>query len=196
MKKNVAFITGNGGKYRTLCSYLEPIGWTVEQIDLPLYEIQSFSLEEICLDKARQSLNNVNPPFITTDGGLFIDSLNDFPGAYTKPAVEKIGCEGLLKLMEGSEDRSCHFEMCLIYVDEGSKTHVFKNMVEGKMAKEIDKNKNEAAWGSVWNIFIPKGGNRTVSAMTDSEYNSLKDRYQSGSAWKDLVSFLKNKYGG
>lgn len=197
MKKDIIFVTGNNGKFKTLCDWLNPIGWNVEKLDLPLNEIQSFSLNEICTNKIKQITESKlinDKPFVITDSGLFINCLNGFPGTYTKPVVEKIGCDGLLKLITDNINRDCYFEMCLIFVDENREEHIFKNIVTGKIAEVWKKYENSKAWGSVWDIFIPTGSDRVISDLTTEEYNILKEKYQKGSAWKDLVNFLKNNY--
>lgn len=197
MKKNIIFVTGNNGKIKTLREYLNPIGWNVEKLDLPLQEIQSFSLNDICTNKIKQieDLKLIEQPFVLTDSGLFVDSLNGFPGAYTKPVVEKIGCNGILKLIENDKERNCYFEMCLIFVDENKKQHIFTNIVTGKISEVWKKYENSKAWGSVWDIFIPTGSdNRVIADMTTDEYNILKDKHQKGSAWKEFTAFLINNY--
>jgi XTP/dITP diphosphohydrolase len=44
-------------------------------------------------------------PVLVTDTGSFIDALNGFPGANTKFTLNRIGNKGLIKLLEGFENR-------------------------------------------------------------------------------------------
>jgi len=57
----------------------------------------------------------VGKPLIVQDSSFHIRSLNGFPGAYIKYALKTIGLEGILKLLEGIEDRRAYAEGALTY---------------------------------------------------------------------------------
>ena len=51
------------------------------------------------------------------DCGFWIDELDGFPKAFVNFALDTIGIQGILKLMEGKENRDCRFTECLSYYD-------------------------------------------------------------------------------
>ena len=51
--------------------------------------------------------------FMIDDSGLFVDALKGFPGVYSAYGQKTIGNEGILKLMEGVDDRAAVFKCCI-----------------------------------------------------------------------------------
>lgn len=51
------------------------------------------------------------------DTDFRIDELNGFPRAFVNFSLDTIGISGILKLMEGKENRKCAFNECLAYYD-------------------------------------------------------------------------------
>ena len=57
--------------------------------------------------KVMEAYKIINKPCISLDCGFWIDELNGFPKAFVNFALETIKIEGILKLMEGKENRKC-----------------------------------------------------------------------------------------
>ena len=51
--------------------------------------------------------------FVIDDSGLFVHALKGFPGVYSSYALRTIGLDGVLRLLDGADDRSAHFECCI-----------------------------------------------------------------------------------
>ena len=72
------------------------------------------------------------------DSGLVIRA-NDFPSAHTKYVEDTIGEDGIIKLMEGIEDREAYF-LSLAYTEYGGEPVTFISKTEGTISKENKEN--------------------------------------------------------
>lgn len=148
----IRFATGNKNKIEEFKKYLNPLGIEIihEQIDCP--EIRSDSIEEIASTSAQYVANIIKKPVIVEDSGLFIKSLNGFPGTYTKWVHQKIGHDGLFRLLEG-KDTSAEFRTCIGFANPDQKPLTFLGIVKGKVILE---ERGTKGWGHD-PIFIPDG---------------------------------------
>jgi XTP/dITP diphosphohydrolase len=73
--------------------------------DFDLPELKHDSIEKIAEDKARQAYAIVRRPVLCTDGGIFMDAYDGFPGPNSKQAATKLKPEGLLKLLVEVDNR-------------------------------------------------------------------------------------------
>ncbi len=154
------FVTGNKKK---LAETELILGMKLEQRDLDPPEIQADDCVEVVQASAEWLLPFVGEPFIHEDASFHIHALKGFPGAYFKHVMQTIGNEGVLKLMEGIEDRKATARLAIAYYD-GEKIRVFVGEVEGKIATEI-RGPQEFGWDP---IFIPEGREKTFAE--DMEY--------------------------
>ena len=173
MLKNVEInvVTSNEHKFTELSTIAEKFGIKLKWIKLPKFEIQSDSLEEIVRVSTIYAYNMIKEPLIMEDSGLFIEALNNFPGPYTNYVRRTLGLEGILKLMEGVENRRAYFMTSLCYVDEKT-VKVFNGKVYGKISHLI---RGEKGFGFD-PIFIPEGEERTFAEMETEEKNKYSHR--------------------
>ena len=119
------FMTGNVGKVREAKHALEPLGYNVRQLTvdgLEIVEPQCDDLEIVArskLEQARPYLPNPNDALMVEDAGLFIDKSNGFPGVYSAYVLETLGCDGILNLLEGENERGAQFEAVAAYLLDG-----------------------------------------------------------------------------
>lgn len=113
----VFFATGNPRKLEELTAALGTTSRPLAYLHADVDEIKSDSLERIVEDKLRKAYALVRRPVICTDGGIFIEALHGFPGENSKQAAEKLGSEGLLRLMEGKTDRRAFRRNAVGYFD-------------------------------------------------------------------------------
>ena len=91
------------------------------------------------------------------------NALKGFPGVYTHYADDTIGEDGLLKIMEGIEDRTAYFKESIAYCEPGKEPVVFEGLTKGK----IDIKKS-GTFGWSWDfIFIPDGEDKTLGCFPD-----------------------------
>lgn len=181
-RRTVYVISKNPGKLREIRLVLEKFGFEVKPLEERKLEVQSESLEEIAKVAAEHLLGRAPEPFVVEDSGLFIASLKGFPGPYSSYVYRTIGCEGVLKLMKGVEDRRAKFVCAAALGFEGA-VHVFRGEVEGTISYEP---KGQGGFGFD-PIFIPLGCSRTFAEMTVEEKCSISHRSR---ALELLAKFL------
>ena len=168
----IIFVTHNLNKAKEAALILEDFGIDAEHVDLKLTEIQSYSLEEIAKASAQEAANLVGRPVIVEDSGLFIKSLNGFPGPFSSYVQKTIGNKGILKLMRGIDDREASFKSVIGYCDRKRKALSFIGEVSGKISHKEK--------GKVWAfdpIFIPdQEGGKTYAQMGTVEKNRISHR--------------------
>ena len=114
--RTVWFMTGNAGKVREAKHALEPLGFEVKQLVVEGVEIsepQCDDLEIVArakLQQAQAHLPHTDDALMVEDAGLFVDALDGFPGVYSAYVLKTLGCNGMLKLMEGNNNRNAEFQ--------------------------------------------------------------------------------------
>ncbi len=132
----VTFVTSNEGKYREAKYIGERYGIEVEWLREEYLEPQGNDLKEIAKKSAEILAKKINKPFFIEDSGLFILALKGFPGPYSSFVFKTIGNEGILKLMDGIEDRRAYFLAVIAFFD-GKNVLTFEGRVDGRIATEI-----------------------------------------------------------
>ncbi len=166
MERELVFVTHNRGKIASARHILR--GVDLQVFEHELSEPRSDDVRYISECKAREAFALVGKPCISLDAGFWIDALNGFPRAFVNFALETVGVEGILKLMEGVEDRRCHFAESLAYFD-GSELRLFAGIHPGRLARTISGRDSEKKWSDLWYVFIPDGHRKTLAEMTDAE---------------------------
>ena len=118
--------------------------------------------------KLKLLFQNVKKPLIIEDDGIFIDSLDGFPGPYSSYVFKTIGNEGILNLLKNK--RQAKFVSIITYFD-GKTLESF----EGKLDGTISKSQKGKGWGYD-PIFIPKNSSKTFAQM--NEKNNISHRYK------------------
>ena len=116
----VLFLTSNKNKVTEANRILSPLGYSVEQFLIDghppkLIEPQYNSIEVVSRYKIEQALRLIsetifeNNALLVEDSGLFIQSLNEFPGVYSSYVSKTIGNQGLLDILSGNPERIAEF---------------------------------------------------------------------------------------
>ena len=149
------FVSNNLDKYSEIKSMSNDkiIGLDLKFCKQDIIEIQDEKIEKIAIEKAKSAYTIVKKPIIIEDDGLFIKSLNGFPGQYSKFILKSIGNIGIIRLLKGSSDRSAYFKSIFVYND-GIIVKVFYGKIIGKISSTI----TEGGWGYD-PIFIPLNRN-------------------------------------
>lgn len=130
------FITSNEGKFREVREMASKYGIEIEWLKMEYIEPQGSSLEEIARLSAEMLAEKVEGEFVIEDSGLFVEALKGFPGPYSSYVFKTIGNEGILKLMEGVENRKAYFMAVVAYFD-GKEVRTFTGKVEGEISREM-----------------------------------------------------------
>jgi XTP/dITP diphosphohydrolase len=183
--KKINLLTGNTGKLKEIKKWLDPLGIEVTLLKKDFMEIQVGSLEEVIYQgmKLMEKEEEIIEPFIKDDSGLFIDSLHGFPGVYSSYIHSSIGNNGILRLMDGSDDRSARFRTVIGLMIPGKGVSMFIGECEGTISRK-ERGKQGFGYDP---IFIPDGEDRTFAEMSVEEKNKISHRIK---AIKGLVEFL------
>ena len=185
MEKKITYVTGNWAKIDSARQILEPLGYEVDNIKMETPEIQADDVSDVAKYSAKWAANELNKAVLKNDSGLFVKSLNGFPGVYTHYVDDTLGVDGLLKLMEGIEDREAYFKESIAYCEPGKEPIVFEGYTKGR----IDTKKS-GTYGWSWDfVFIPDGEDKTLGCFPDEE----RWKYWSLDSYKKLVEYLEKK---
>jgi len=158
------FVSSNTHKFTEAQRILSNLGLDISLFKTTLEEIQSNSLSEIATRKALDAYSKVKKPVIIEDDGLFIDSLNGFPGPYSSYAYDTIGNKGIMSLLENIESRNAKFVAIIAYCNGVDDIQLFESSIPGKISLSIE----EGGWGYD-PIFIPDGESKTFANVSDKD---------------------------
>ncbi|MEM4311356.1 MAG: XTP/dITP diphosphatase [Nitrososphaerales archaeon] len=179
----IVFATCNKKKFEEVKEILQEYNIELERRDVKGLEIQSDELAPIALFSAIQAYNQVKREVIVEDSGLFIKSLKGFPGTYSSFVYRTLGLKGILKLMEGLEERSAYFLSSLGFCD-GKEVKLFLGKVEGWVSYS---ERGDRGFGFD-PIFIPEKLDKTFGELSLEEKNKISHRSRSV---RQLAEWLK-----
>ena len=158
------FVTSNSGKIKEFRQILEP-KIKVNHIKISYHELRSDNPEEIARMSAEMLANKLKKPVVVEDSGLFIKTLNDFPGTCSAYIHKRIGLEGIIKLMKGIKNRNCTYKSAVAYCEPNKKPISFLGEEKGRVSKKI---KGNYGFGHD-PIFIPEGSSKTYGEIKNCE---------------------------
>ncbi len=183
----IFFVSNNIHKFSEIKSILHD---RTTDLDVNFYkqniiEIQDDQIEKIAIEKAKSAYNTVKRPIIIEDDGLFINSLNGFPGQYSSYVFKSIGNRGILRLLEGSRDRSAFFKSIFVY-NNGIIVKVFTGQINGKISSTI----TDGGWGYD-PIFIPFNNHDNHHNKTFAELSKTNKKNELSHRSIALDKFVK-----
>ena len=164
LSSELFFASSNTHKFEEVKRILSKIGLEINFSKVTLEEIQSDSLGEIAKRKAIDAFSRVQKPLIIEDDGLFIDSLNGFPGPYSSYVYDTIGNKGLIRLLENNQSRNAKFVAIIAYFNGVDDVKLFESSISGKISLSIE----DGGWGYD-PIFIPDGETKTYANVSDKD---------------------------
>jgi len=169
MSYDVLFVSSNKNKFNEAKNILSKNGINLGFFKSSLREIQAESIKEIAALKVDEAYRQCNKPVIVEDAGLFVESLNGFPGPFSSYVFKTIGNSGILRLVK--TNRKAIFQSVVAYCDNKYGVVLFDAKVEGK----ISKNSKGKGWGYD-PIFTPNGQNKTFAMLSNK--NEISHRYK------------------
>jgi len=177
--KDIVFITGNENKVREAKQILNK---DIISENLDLRELQAVDLEDVIEEKLKHGYDILKKPVMVEDTGLFLNALKGFPGALIKMLLERIGRQGIVKILQGFEDKGVIAKCAVGFTSDGKDIKVFIGEVKGKIVEP----KGESGFG--WDpIFQPDGFDKTFAEMGAEEKNAISHRFK---AFKKLGDYL------
>lgn len=152
----------------------------MENIDLPEY--QGNDPISIVKEKCKTAREITGKATLVEDTCLCFNALNGLPGPYVKWFLDKLGPEGLYKLLSGWPDKSA-YALCTIAFTGGSPEDeilVFSGRTDGKIVVP------RGAAGFGWDAcFQPDEYQQTYAEMPKEIKNSISHRYRALQAMRD-----------
>ncbi|KAI5956474.1 HAM1 [Candida jiufengensis] len=188
--ETITFVTGNENKLKEVIAILSTspqnenkIGkFTITNKSLHLDEIQG-TIEEVTRHKALSAAKEIGGPVLVEDTCLGFTAYNDLPGPYIKWFVKSIGLVGLVKMLQGFEDKSanaiCTFGYC---EGPGKEVKIFQGRTEGEIVPS--RGPTNFGWDSV---FQPKGFSETYAEMDKKIKNTISHRFRALDKVRDYL---------
>jgi len=192
----IAFVTGNEGKLRETSAILGAhIPLTAHNVDLP--ELQG-NPEDISRQKCLLAVQKIQGPCMVEDTSLCFNALGGLPGPYIKWFLEKLGHEGLNKMLAGFDDKTgapllcrlafslfdihllilcCYilaYALCVFSYTSGvgQPVHTFIGRTDGRIV--MPRGSTGFGWDAVFEA--KEGGGKTYGEMTKDEKNAISHR--------------------
>lgn len=176
----IYFVTSNKGKFVEAQAIFgdlvqKNIGYNELQVDT-LDEVVDFGMEEVTA--------RLKGAIMIEDAGMFIDGLKGFPGVYSAYVQKTIGNSGILRLMEGMDDRMAAFKSVVGYAEPDMKPIIFKGELKGEIGFEP-----RGTGGFGYDpIFYVNG--KSLAEMSLEEKNRISHR---AGSMKALKQWLESK---
>jgi XTP/dITP diphosphohydrolase len=154
----VLFATSNQHKVAEANKVGAEFKMTFTQVNVMYPEVRADSVRAVAEEGVRYVYNQIRRPIIVEDSGIFIEALNGFPGPYSGFFHNKVGNAGLLKLLDGVEDRKAQFISAIGYCDK-DKVEVFEGVVDGYITFE-ERGKGGFGYDPV---FLPADSTKTFA---------------------------------
>eukprot|EP00667_Euglena_gracilis_P024782 EG_transcript_28701 len=167
-KPKVSFVTGNQDKLREVQAILaDTIDVVAVQIDLP--ELQG-EPEDISREKCRLAAAQVDGPVLVEDTALGFYAMKGLPGPYIKWFLEKLGHEGLYRMLQGFGDYSAFVQCtCSFARSKTDAPVVFVGKTVGTIVPP--RAGVNLGWG-----FRPEGFDQTYIEMPSALKNTISHR--------------------
>ncbi len=159
---SVYFATSNDHKFEEARFVLADIGLSTHRLRAKGTETQSDDVVEIATHAAREAFAKYHRPLFVEDTGLFVNSLNGFPGPYSSYAFRTIGLSGTMRLLSRFEDRSAAFVSAVAYAERAGKPKAFVGRLNGKL---VGPPRGSHGFGFD-PIFIPEHSRFTLGEMS------------------------------
>jgi XTP/dITP diphosphohydrolase len=176
---DITLITGNAGKVAEISRLL---GVQVHGQKIPLPELQATDVRKVAREKAQAAYDQLKRPVLVDDTGLYIDVWGELPGALVAWFLDNVGCEGILKMLEGWDNRSARVVTALGYCDENG-VQVFDGELKGSIATEL-RGENGFGYDP---IFVPEGGDKTFAELASEQKDAISMRALAAAKLKDFI---------
>lgn len=173
----IYFVTSNNGKF----AEAREIFGDLEMRNIGYTEIQADTLEEVATYGIKEVADRQKGPVMIEDAGLFIRALKGFPGVYSAYVQKTLGNTGILRLMQGLDDRDAFFKSVVAYVEPGVEPVMFSGEVHGKIGFE---QRGEKGFGYDPIFYI---GEESLGEMETEEKNRISHRGVSMNALKQWL---------
>ena len=158
----IRFVTNNDNKLREVQLILTNAD--VIPARLKIDEIQTEDVRKLVKDKLLKAFKKVGRPVFVEHTGLFMESMNGFPGGLTQIFWDKLEADTFSTLFGKLENTNVTAKTTIGYCDS-SNIHYFEGEIHGKISGE-PKGDRTFQWDCV---FIPEGHSMTFAELGDKK---------------------------
>lgn len=160
----IRFVSKNDFKVAEVQKILEGTGVTIVAAKHSINEIQTENVNELVKDKLLKAFKKVGRPVFVEHTGLYIDSLNGFPGGLTQIFWDKLKADKFATLLGNGDNLGLVAKTIIGYCD-AKKMYFFEGTIKGTISPE-PKGDRSFQWDC---IFIPEGETETFAEMGDKK---------------------------
>jgi XTP/dITP diphosphohydrolase len=168
-------VTSNPHKAREVAAFFQG-ELEVEHVNLECPEFRHSDVGEIAKGKARFAYDQLERPLIVDDTAFSVKALRGFPGPYAAYVLETIGYQGILRLLEGVEERSASFETAIAYADKNG-IRIFRGLIEGVITR-FPRGREGFGYDPIFEL-----DGRTLAELTLGEKSRVSHRARALSAF-------------
>ena len=176
------YVTGNQNKIDIAKKFLNPFGIIFESKNLDVIEIQSNSVQEIAIYKAKEAYSKLKKPLFVSDHFWSIPSLGGFPGAYMKYINDWLTPDDILNLMKTKKNREIILTDALCYIDK-STIKIFEMSHKGKI---LNKSLGKGLPGQTI-VSLSRDG-KSIAQKLEKNPSALEE----GINWENFAKWYKN----
>ncbi|CAK8674914.1 unnamed protein product [Clavelina lepadiformis] len=186
-KNTINFVTGNKNKLKEVVAFLKGNeAFEVKSVALDLPEYQG-EPDDVSIAKCKEAVRRLEGPVLIEDTCLCFNAMKGLPGPYIKWFLQKLGPEGIYKMLDGWDDKSgyalCTFAFCSATTNND--VMLFRGKCEGMIVPP--RGPRNFGWDP---CFQPHGYEQTYAEMTPELKNSISHR---GRALSALADFFNNQ---
>lgn len=156
----IRFVSNNPEKIKEVQRLVE--GAEIVSANIKINEIQTNDEQVLVHDKLLKAFKEVGREVLVEHTGLYVKSLNDFPGGLTQVFWDKLEADKFTELFGQLEEKTLIARTTIGYCD-AKKFYFFSAEVEGTIASE-PRGDRSFQWDC---IFIPNGESETFAEMGD-----------------------------
>lgn len=179
----IRFVSRNIFKITESGEILGCFGIKVIPITREIEELQTKDTERLVKDKVLKAFDDVRRPLFVEHTGLYLESLNGFPGGLTQIFWDTLQADKFTELFGDTPVVA----KTVIGCTDGRTIQFFKGEISGTIAK-FPRGNRDFQWDCV---FVPTGYDKTFSEL-DNEKNNISMRRQ---ALDQLGKYLQARGG-
>lgn len=171
MVTELRFLTKNDGKFRELNALIDPSKYLLVPDKTEINELQTEKMDILIRDKVLRAFEIIRRPLIVDHTGLEFDLMNGFPAGLTSVFFDKLGVDGIAKLIGRSPEPKVTAVTLIGYCD-GRTIHSFEGRLRGTIAE-----RPRGSEGFQWDtVFIPEGYDKTFAELGNARKNEISMR--------------------
>ena len=156
----IRFVSKNEFKVREVQSILKDAGVEIIPAQHSIDEIQTEDVNNLVRDKLLKAFKIIGQPVFVEHTGLYIESLNEFPGGLTQIFWDKLKADKFSELFGNGSNTKLVAKTIIGYCNS-RKIHLFEGGIKGNISPEPRGNR-DFQWDCV---FIPEGESMTFAEM-------------------------------